>query len=66
MLINCFPLFPTDVCVRGVFVHMKTKKNGPDDSVRRVFFTMYIIQIKVGPIKKRAWTDFSRYNLQRK
>ena len=66
MLINCFPLFPTDVYVRGVFLHMKTKKNGPDDSVRRVFFTMYIIQIKVGPIKKRAWTDFSRYNLQRK
>ena len=66
MLINCFPLFPTDVYVRGVFVHMKTKKNGPDDIVRRVFFSIYKIQIKVGPIKKRAWTDFSRYNLQRK
>ena len=52
--------------MRGVFVHMKSEKNGPDDSVRRVFFTMYIIQRKVGRIKEMAWTDFSRYNLQRK
>jgi hypothetical protein len=48
MLINCFPLFPTDVYVRGVFVNVKTKKNGPDDSVRRVFFNIYKIQIKIG------------------
>jgi len=66
MLINCLPLFPTDVCVRGVFDYMKNEKSGPVDIVRGVFFSMYKIQIKVGPIKKRAWTDFSRYNLQRK
>ena len=66
MLINCFPLFPTEVCVRGVFVHMKSEKNGPDDSVRRVFFTIYIFQRKIDYTNKVAWTDFSRYNLQRK
>ena len=61
-----FPLFTTDVCVVRVFGYMKSEKNGPVDSVRRVFFTTYIIQRKVGRIKEMAWTDFSRYNLQRK
>jgi len=52
--------------VRGVFGYMKSEKNGPVDSVRRVFFNMYIIQLKIGRIKQMAWTDFSRYILQRK
>jgi hypothetical protein len=66
MLSFYFPLFTTEVYVRGVFGYMKSKKNGPVDSVRRVFFNMYIIQLKIGRIKQMAWTDFSRYNLQRK
>ena len=60
------PLFPTDIYVRGVFDYMKSEKNGPPDSVRRVFFTIYIFQRKIDYTNKVAWTDFSRYNLQRK
>ena len=66
MLSFYFPLFTTEVYVREVFGYMKSEKNGPVDSVRRVFFNTYIIQLKIGRIKQMAWTDFSRYNLQRK
>ena len=41
-----FPLFTTDVCVVRVFGYIKSEKSGPVDSVRRVFFTIYIFQIK--------------------
>ena len=54
-----FPLFTTDVYVRGVFGYMKSEKNGLPDSVRRVFLTIYIFQIKIGCNNKVAWTDFS-------
>ena len=54
-----FPLFTTDVCVRGVFGYIKSEKNGPPDSVRRVFLGIYIFQIKIGCNNKVAWTDFS-------
>ena len=57
-----FPLFTTDVCVRGVFGYMKSEKNGLPDSVRRVFLTIHIFQIKIGCNNKVAWTDFSCYN----
>ena len=43
-----FPLFPTDVYVRGVFGYMKSEKSGLPDSVRGVFLTIYIFQIKIG------------------
>ena len=43
-----FPLFPTDVYVRGVFGYMKSEKNGLPDSVRRVFLTIFIFQRKIG------------------
>ena len=61
-----FPLFTTDVYVRGVFGYMKSEKSGPPDSVRRVFLTIYIFQIKIGCNNKVAWTDFSCFILQRK
>ena len=61
-----FPLFTTDVYVRGVFGYMKSEKSGPPDSVRRVFLTIYIFQIKIGCNNKVAWTDFSCLILQRK
>jgi hypothetical protein len=54
-----FPLFTTDVCVRGVFGYMKSEKNGLPDSVRRVFLTIHIFQRKIGCNNKVAWTDFS-------
>jgi hypothetical protein len=54
-----FPLFTTDVYVRGVFGYMKSEKNGLPDSVRRVFLTIHIFQIKIGCNNKVAWTDFS-------
>jgi hypothetical protein len=54
-----FPLFTTDVYVRGVFGYMKSEKSGPPDSVRRVFLTIHIFQIKIGCNNKVAWTDFS-------
>ena len=54
-----FPLFTTDVYVRGVFGYMKSEKSGLPDSVRRVFLTIYIFQIKIGCNNKVAWTDFS-------
>ena len=54
-----FPLFTTDVCVRGVFGYMNSEKIGLPDSVRRVFLGMYIFQIKIGCNNKVAWTDFS-------
>ena len=54
-----FPLFTTDVCVRGVFGYMKSEKNGLPDSVRGVFLGMYIFQRKIGCNNKVAWTDFS-------
>ena len=61
-----FPLFTTDVYVRGVFGYMKSEKSGLPDSVRRVFLTIYIFQIKIGCNNKVAWTDFSCFILQRK
>jgi hypothetical protein len=57
-----FPLFTTDVYVRGVFGYMKSEKSGLPDSVRRVFLTIYIFQIKIGCNNKVAWTDFSCLN----
>ena len=57
-----FPLFTTDVCVVRVFGYMKSGKSGPPDSVRRVFLTIYIFQIKIGCNNKVAWTDFSCLN----
>ena len=41
------PLFPTDAIVMTIFRYMKSEKSGPVDSVRRVFFTIYIFQIKI-------------------
>ena len=43
-----FPLFNTDEYVTGVFGYMKSEKSGLPDSVRRVFLTIYIFQIKIG------------------
>jgi len=40
------PLFPTGTIVMTIFVNVKSEKSGLPDTVRRVFFTIYIFQLK--------------------
>ena len=46
------PLFPTDTIVMTIFGYMKSEKSGLPDSVRRVFFTIYVFQLKKDYVSK--------------